>query len=64
MSDREHAPGPRGSPQVPQAPDEALEKAPFLAGTAKTESWGDRLLLRHLGQEEGLSFPSTRASNR
>ena len=59
----EHAPGPRGSPQVPHPPEGMLPEAELLAETAKTESCGDRLLLWHFGQE-GFSLPSTKASNR
>ena len=59
----EHAPGPRGSPQVPHPPEGMLPEAELLAETAKTESCGDRLLLWHLGQE-GFSLPKIRASNR
>ena len=62
MSGNEHAPGPRGSPQEPQAPiDGAEDDIPF-AETAKTENFGVRLLLWHFGQE-AFSLPKTRASN-
>jgi len=62
----EQEPGPRGSPQLPQAPEgiaEAEEDDDPFAETAKTESWGARLLLWHFGQE-AFSFPITRASKR
>jgi hypothetical protein len=46
MSPREQLPGPRGSPQDPQAPDDdgnAAGDDPF-ADTAKTESCGSSLV--------------------
>jgi hypothetical protein len=59
----EHAPGPRGSPQLPHAPELGTEPDALFAETAKTESWGVKALLSHLGQA-GLSLANTRASNR
>jgi hypothetical protein len=59
----EHAPGPRGSPQLPQAPPSGV--APLdapLADTANTESCGSSFLLWHFGHS-ALSFPYTSASN-
>jgi len=58
----EHAPGPRGSPQLPHAPEVAVEADPLFAETAKTESWGVKDLLSHLGQA-GFWLPNTMASN-
>jgi len=58
----EHAPGPRGSPQVPHPPEGTLDADELLAGAANTESCGAKLRLWHLGQE-GFSFPITSASN-
>jgi hypothetical protein len=62
MSGKEHEPGPRGSPQLPQAPEAEVVVPPPFVGTAKTESWGARSLLLQLGQT-ALSRPNTRASN-
>lgn len=61
----EQAPGPRGSPQVPHAPEGTLPGDALLAETAKTESCWETLLLWHLGQE-GFSFslPMISASKR
>jgi hypothetical protein len=60
----EHAPGPRGSPQLPQAPEEAGASDELFAETAKTDSCGvSCLLLLQVGQT-GFSLPNTRASNR
>src|SRR5215467_6522270 len=59
----EQAPGPRGSPQVPQGPTDSLGADPPLADTAKTESCGASFLLWHLGHP-GFSAPKTRASKR
>lgn len=59
MSPREQAPGPRGSPQDPQAPrgDEDSDGAEEpLAETAKTESCGASLVVWHFGQL-AFSFP-------
>jgi 16S rRNA (cytosine967-C5)-methyltransferase len=59
-----HAPGPRGSPQLPQGPAEGAEAAlelPF-ADTAKTESCGASFLLWHFGHA-ALSRPKISASN-
>ncbi len=58
----EQEPGPLGSPQLPQAPDDmgaADEEA--LACTANTESCDARFLPLHFGQV-AFSFPSSRAS--
>jgi len=49
MSPREHAPGPRGSPQEPQAPLGDAEAVEPLAETAKTESCRSSLVVWHLG---------------
>ena len=57
----EQEPGPRGSPQDPQAPEGTLELDAAFAETAKTESCGASFLLLHLGQE-AFSFPKTKAS--
>jgi hypothetical protein len=57
----EQEPGPRGSPQLPQAPvDIGVAEVP-LACTANTDSWDARFLLWHFGQL-AFSFPSTRTS--
>jgi hypothetical protein len=57
----EQEPGPRGSPQLPQAPDALGVVEEALACTANTESSGARFLLWHFGQL-ALSLPNTRAS--
>ncbi len=57
----EQEPGPRGSPQDPQAPEGTLELDAAFAETAKTESCGASFWLLHLGQE-AFSFPKTKAS--
>ena len=62
----EHAPGPRGSPQEPQPPDELADSAKdpeLLPATAKTESCGANCLLWHLGQA-AFWVPKIRASKR
>jgi hypothetical protein len=59
----EQAPGPRGSPQLPQGPEPADDDFPPLAATAKTESCGARDLLSHFGQA-GFWLPKTNASKR
>lgn len=59
----EQAPGPRGSPQVPQGPAEGMDADPPLADTAKTDSCGASFLLWQRGQA-GFSLPRTRASKR
>jgi len=51
MSPSEQAPGPRGSPQDPQAPAGLAEFDAPLAETAKTESCGSSLVALHLGHE-------------
>jgi hypothetical protein len=69
MSGNEQEPGPRGSPQLPQAPPDSEEKSdapekdddPFPA-TAKTDSFGVSFLLWHFGHC-ALSLPKTKASN-
>ena len=63
ISGIEHAPGPRGSPQLPQAPpiDGALPLAPF-AETANNESCGTSFRLWHFGHS-AFSLPYTSASN-
>jgi hypothetical protein len=62
MSGKEQEPGPRGSPQLPQAVGPEWAAEPLFADTANTESCGARSLLLHLGQE-ALSRPKTNASN-
>ena len=64
MSGREQDPGPRGSPQEPQAPpdDRAAELFFAVTVTANTESCGASLWLWHLGHS-AFSLPYTRASN-
>jgi len=58
----EQDPGPRGSPQLPQAPDAVgVEDEAALACTANTESRDARFLPWHFGQL-AFSLPSTRAS--
>ncbi len=60
----EHAPGPRGSPQEPQAPEVAADSPEEpRADTAKTESCGAKCLLWHFGQA-AFWLPKIRASNR
>src|SRR5881628_1333497 len=57
----EQAPGPRGSPQLPQPRPEGLgDDAPF-ADTAKTDNCGASFLLWHCGQS-AFSLPYTSAS--
>ena len=58
----EHAPGPRGSPQLPHAPAEGEALAVPFAATANTESCRARFLLWHLGHS-AFWFPYTKASN-
>jgi hypothetical protein len=61
-SDIEHEPGPRGSPQLPQAPEGmGVADEGTLLCTAKTESCEARFLPWHLGQL-AFSFPMTRVS--
>jgi hypothetical protein len=61
MSLIEHAPGPRGSPQDPQAPrvgdaeGDAEGDEPF-ADTANTESWGSSFFVWHFGHS-AFSLP-------
>jgi hypothetical protein len=52
----EQAPGPRGSPQDPQAPEAGADEELPLAATAKTESWGSSFLVWHLGHS-AFSLP-------
>ena len=59
----EQAPGPRGSPQVPQGPAEGMDADPALEETAKTDSCGESFLLWQRGQA-GFWLPKTRASKR
>lgn len=60
----EQDPGPRGSPQLPQAPEaEAPEEDDPLVCTANTDSWDARFLPWHFGQL-AFSFPKTKASKR
>ena len=60
----EHAPGPRGSPQLPHALEVAGAADELFAETAKTDScWVSSLLLLQVGQT-GFSLPIKRASNR
>jgi len=62
----EQAPGPRGSPQLPQAPLGAADGEDCedpLADTANTESSCASLRLWHFGHE-AFSAPNTRASKR
>jgi hypothetical protein len=61
-SRREHAPGPAGSPQDPQAPLMAGELAELLLDTENVESWGASFLLWHFGHS-AFSAPNTKASN-
>src|SRR5579863_7171137 len=49
-SPREQAPGPRGSPQAPQAPVEGAAEAEPFVETANTESWGSSRVPWHFGQ--------------
>jgi len=56
----EHAPGPRGSPHVPQ---ETPGCSAFSPPTEKLESCWLSLLLSHLGQL-AFCFPRTMASKR
>jgi hypothetical protein len=49
MSGIEQVPGPRGSPQLPQAPTEGDALAELLAETANTESCRASFLLWHFG---------------
>lgn len=58
----EHEPGPRGSPQLPHAPDDDAKLFCELP-TAKLESCWSRLLLEHAGHA-GASDPRTTASKR
>jgi hypothetical protein len=60
-SGMEQEPGPRGSPQLPQAPDDMGVAEEPLACTANTDSCEARFLPRHFGQM-AFSFPITRAS--
>ena len=57
----EQEPGPRGSPQLPQAPDAMGAAELPLACTANTDSKDAKFLLRHFGQL-AFSLPNTRAS--
>ena len=63
-SGREQAPGPRGSPQAPQAlPADGVAELLFVfALTANTESCGASSLLWHLGHA-AFCLPYTKASN-
>lgn len=56
MSPREHAPGPRGSPQDPQGPAGRAELDAPLADTANTDSCGSSFLVWHFGHS-AFSFP-------
>lgn len=56
MSPSEQAPGPRGSPQDPQAPLADAEADDPLADTAKTESCGSSFVVWHLGHS-AFSLP-------
>jgi hypothetical protein len=56
MSPSEHAPGPRGSPQDPQAPLGDAEVDELFAETAKTESFGSSFVVWHLGHS-AFSLP-------
>ena len=63
ISSSEHAPGPRGSPQVPHAPPldaKALSFSPPL--TANREIFCSSFVLSHLGQA-AFCEPSTMLSN-
>ncbi len=63
-SGMEQAPGPRGSPHEPQAPEAAADSPEELrVDTAKTESCGAKCLPWHLGQA-AFWLPKIRASNR
>ena len=58
----EQEPGPRGSPQLPQAPDaRGVAGEEPLVWTANTDNCGAKFLPPHFGQED-FCFPSTRAS--
>jgi hypothetical protein len=57
----EQEPGPRGSPQLPQAPDGTDPIDAPLACTANTESSAARFFPLHFGQL-AFSFPMIRAS--
>jgi hypothetical protein len=61
-SRREHAPGPAGSPQDPQAPLMAEELAALLFDTENVEICGASFLLWHFGHST-FSAPNTKASN-
>jgi hypothetical protein len=61
-SGREQDPGPRGSPQEPQAPVDDEADEPLFVLTANTESCAASLLLWHLGHS-AFCLPYTRASN-
>lgn len=58
----EQEPGPRGSPQLPQAPDGmgVADDEP-LVWTANTDNRDAKSLPPHIGQED-FCFPSTMAS--
>jgi hypothetical protein len=62
MSGIEQAPGPRGSPQLPQAPTDADALAELLADIAKTDNCCVSFLLWHFGHS-ALPLPYTNASN-
>src|SRR5215813_14895067 len=58
-----HAPGPRGSPQVPQGPNDSLAaKLSLLAPTANTDNNRSSFVLWHAGHM-GCCVPSTIVSN-
>ena len=58
----EQEPGPRGSPQLPQAPDGAMGAAELpLVCTANTDSKEAKFLPWHFGQLASF-LPKTRAS--
>ncbi|HTS34964.1 MAG TPA: hypothetical protein VMH04_04785 [Candidatus Solibacter sp.] len=52
----EHAPGPRGSPQEPQAPEGVADVDEPFADTAKTESCGSSFVVWHFGHS-AFSLP-------
>src|SRR5438093_13147469 len=57
------APGPRGSPQVPQGPNDSLAaKLSLLPPTANTDNNRSSFVLWHEGQA-GCCVPSTMVSN-
>ena len=60
---REQDPGPRGSPQAPQAPLAGTPEGRTLAATPKADGSFSRLALAHAGQV-GRSDPRISSSKR